>query len=102
MTTAFEIPLSPNPQSFNISLGGTVYNLTVKWNTNSAAWILDIADSNNVLMVGGIPLVPGINLLEQYAYLGFTGQLIMQMDHDVTASPGYNDLGVNAHLYWIQ
>ncbi len=97
----FEIPLTSTPQTFTISLSGTEYRLTVQWrNADGAGWILDIADTSNNPIIEGIPLVTGVNLLEQYAYLGFTGVLWVQTTADPDAVPTFDNLGVGSHLYW--
>jgi len=98
----FEIPLSPSPQTFTISLSGTDYRLTVQWrNAEGAGWILDIADSGGSPIIEGIPLVTGVNLLEQYDYLGFTGVLWVQTTADPDAVPTFDNLGIGSHLYWF-
>ena len=99
--TAYEIPLSANPQTLSVNLAGAYYNLTVKWNAQNTSWVLDIADSNNNPLVQGIALVTGADLLEQYAYLGIGGQLQVQTDSDTFAVPTIDNLGTDSHLYFI-
>lgn len=102
MPKFFEIPLSAKPQTFKITLGGTDYRLTITYkNTDEGGWVLDIADSNSVPIVSGIPLVTGCNLLEQYAHLGFAGRLWVQTSHDPDAVPTFTNLGSEAFLYWV-
>lgn len=96
----YEVPLTPIPQSFGISLDGVPYNLTVKWNTVALCWVLDISDQNDTDILTGIPLVTGADLLAQYAYLNFGGQLTCQTDGDLTAVPTYENLGTDGHLYF--
>lgn len=96
----YEIPLSPNPQTFTVSLSGTDYRMTVQWrNSEGAGWILDIADTSANPIIQGIPLVTGVNLLEQYAYL-IPGVLWVQTTADPDAVPTFDNLGVGSHLYW--
>lgn len=76
--------------------------ITIKWNPPAACWVADLADVNGTLIVGGIPLVTGANLLEQFNYLGFKGQFIAQTDHDPDAVPTYADLGSTGHFYFVQ
>lgn len=101
MSTAYEIPLAPGPQRLTISLGGVQYRLTVKWNVQAQIYILDIADLNGVPILSGVPIVTGADLLAQYEYLGFGGQLIAQTDFDVDLPPGFTNLGTTGHLYWV-
>nr|WKF61912.1 hypothetical protein HUO10_006444 [Paraburkholderia busanensis] len=99
--TAYEIPLSAKPQTFSISLGGVSYRMTLRWNIPAAAWMIDIADASSNPLVGSIPMVTGIDLLEQYAYLGFNGKLVAQTDHDPNAVPTFDNLGSTGHLYFL-
>ena len=47
------------------------------------------------------PLVPGVDLLAQYRYLGFTGSLVVQTDNDPNADPTYDSLGQTSQLYFV-
>lgn len=100
--TPLEIPLTPSAQKFQIALGLLTYTLTLKWvDQPNGGWTLDIGDSDENPIVGGIPLITGADLLEQYKYVGIPGQLIVQTDHDINAVPTYENLGINSHLYFI-
>lgn len=101
LTLPFEIPTSPEPEHFTITLDNVVYTMTLKWNTASNCWVLDIGDINNVVILGGIPLVTGCDLLEQFKYMGFGGGLIAQSDEDVAMPPTFQNMGSNGHLYYI-
>ncbi|HHP2032750.1 TPA: phage baseplate plug family protein, partial [Klebsiella pneumoniae] len=45
-----EIPLSPNSQSFNITLAGVDYQMRVVW--RGVCWFLDLMDSAGNLIIG--------------------------------------------------
>jgi hypothetical protein len=93
--TPYEIPLSPNPQTFAVALAGKTYQLTFSWNTVLLCWLLDIATEDRTPIVSGIPVVTGLDLLTQYAYLGIGGSLVVQTDGSaslVTRTDG-NSLG---------
>lgn len=97
-----EIPLSAEPQTFGIQLAGVQYQLTLIWRDDpQGGWVLDIADANSSPILSGVPLVTGADLLAQYAYLGFGGQLVVQTDHDVDAAPTFGNLGSSSHLYFV-
>jgi hypothetical protein len=98
---AFEIPLSATPQTLSVSLVGVTYNLTVRWNDISRAWVIDLYDQNNSLLIGSIPMVTGEDLLAPYGYLNIGGQLIVQTDTDTLAVPTFENLGATSHLYFI-
>ena len=96
----YEIPLTPEPQNFNISLAGIGYFLELLWNPSASAWQLNLSSANRTKIVSSIPLVTGSNLLEQLAYLGIGGSLFCSTDHDLTAPPTFDNLGVTGHLYF--
>lgn len=102
-STAYEIPLSANPQTLAVTLAGVPYNLRVLWNAdpNADCWVLDIYDVNDNPIVTGIPMVTGEDLLSQYAYLGIGGSLYVQTDNDTLAVPTFTNLGSTSHLYFV-
>lgn len=102
MSSVQEIPLSPSPQTFGVTLGGIKYNMSLVYRTlGGNGWTLDIADANNNPFVQGIPLITGVNLLEQYAYLNWPGELWVATDGDEFAVPTFDNLGSSSHLYFV-
>lgn len=101
MTTANEIPLLPTPQTLSITLGGTSYNLLFYWCQPSQCWVMDIFDVGGNAILCGSPLITGADLLAQFAYLMFGGELIVQTDHDTDAVPTFTNLGSTGHLYFV-
>jgi hypothetical protein len=103
MSTQYQIPLIAAPQQLIISLGGTQYTLTVKWNPdpNANCWVIDIGDANNNLIIGGIAMVTGCDLLGQFAYLNFGGKLIASTTYDTASPPTFTNLGDGAYLYFV-
>jgi hypothetical protein len=103
VATIIEIPLTPAQASvFSIGLGGTVYNLRLTFNIASGGyWALDIGDEDMNLIVAGIALVSGIDLLAQYAYLGFNGSLVVTTDRGAGEIPTFEGLGDTSHLFFI-
>ena len=99
--SVFQVPFSGVPETFTISLAGTSYTFTVHWNAPGNYWVLDIGDATGALVNGGIPLVTGADLLEQYAYLGIGGQLIVQTTDDPTTPPTFTNLGTTGNLYFL-
>lgn len=97
----FEIPLTPTPQAFAITLAGVTYQMTLQWRAaDGGGWALDMADDNGVPIVRGIPLVTGADLLAQYGYLALGGSMFVQTDHSPDAVPTFENLGVASHLYF--
>jgi len=99
--TAYEIPLTPEPQVFNIQLAGVIYYLTLRWNEEAQAWNLDIADEDRNALINGLVVVTGLDLLGQYAYLGFGGMLIVQTDGDSDAVPTFANLGTEGRIFFV-
>ena len=96
----YEIPLTPNPQRFRISLGGVVYQMLLTYkNVVGGGWVIDIADSAGNPMVAGIPLVTGVDLLSPHRHLGFTGGLTVLPKAD-KLPPTFENLGVETFLLW--
>lgn len=103
MRTVVEIPFrAAQAQRFGITLAGTPYNMRLTYNVaQDGRWILDIGDASGALLVAGIPLVTGVDLLAQYAYLGFGGTLVVTTDRGAGEVPTFDGLGVTSHLYFI-
>lgn len=103
MTGIVEIPLAPSkPVDLHTTLDGVAYNLRLTFNiAQGGCWILDIGDAVGNMIVVGIPLVSGSDLLAQYRHLGFTGSLVVTTDRGAGEVPGFADLGRTAHLFYI-
>lgn len=99
--SAFEIPLTPQPQAFLINLLGTDYRLAVNWCGPHNAWTLDVMDAESVPIVMGIPLVTGVDLFAQFKYLGLPGSLFVQSLDDVDTPPVFDNLGTGALLFLV-
>lgn len=70
-----------------------IYKMTYKWNPPAACWTIDLADEDGTPILSGFSMVTGADLLEQFAYLGFSGQLIAQTDGEPDAVPTFENLG---------
>ncbi|VVD75620.1 bacteriophage protein [Pandoraea aquatica] len=102
MANFYEIPFSPTPQAFRVTLSGVEYTLTVQYRAaDNAGWMLDIADANGAPILGGLPLVTGTDLLAPYAYLGLGGRLWVQGAGHPDNTPTFDDLGVGSHVFWV-
>src|SRR5262245_56287224 len=111
--TAYTIPFSGLPESFLISIVGVTYSFSIRFNDRCPAWVLDISDVGGSLLVGGIPLVTGVNLLAQYGYLNFGFALIVQsidvineesvvpLQDIVDRAPGWGDLNASSFVYAV-
>lgn len=102
MSSFYEIPLSPDPQTFRVTLGGVDYRLRFTYREATAGgWVLDIMDSEGGALVQGVPLVTGADLLEQYQYLGINGALYVQGSPDPDSVPTFENLGTESLLFWV-
>lgn len=101
MSAIFEIPLASTCETFLTSLNGRQYRLRVTWCAPGQMWVLDVENSDGTKIVEGMAMVTGADLLEQYAYLDITGQLIVQSDDEPFRMPTFTDLGSNSHLYYV-
>lgn len=75
--------------------------LTTVWNAAANCWVCDIANSDGVPILQGVPLVCGADLLEQFGYLELGGQMLAQTDHATDVPPTYSNLGIAGHLYYL-
>lgn len=100
-STAYLIPLISQNQNFAISLGGAQYNFRIYWSQAQNCWVLDIQDTNQNNLLTGIPLVTGCDLLEQYAYVGIGGALVVQSTTDPNLVPDQNSLGLTGNLFFL-
>lgn len=75
--------------------------MTYRWNKFSACWCVDLADADGNRLVDSVPLVTGADLLGQFGYMEFGGQLIAQTDGDPTAVPAFDNLGQEGHVYFV-
>lgn len=102
MATVYEIPLSPNPQTFTVALAGKSYQLTVQYRAAiMGGWVLDIADTAGTPLVQGIPLVTGADLLAQHKHLGIGGELRVQTDNAPDEVPTFGNLGQASHVFFV-
>lgn len=94
-----EIPLSPDNQTFNIDIAGTRWRMSIIW--REVWWVMNLADSSGNGLITGIPLITGVDLLAQHAWLGFNFQLSVACDDSTQIYPGKTDFGIRSHLYVI-
>lgn len=102
--TVYEIPLIPSPQRVRVPLNNVIYTLTFIFRQTSdgdGGWIMDVGDANNTPLACGIPLVTGTDLLGQFRYVGMGGGMAIGSDGNADAIPGFTDLGVTSHLYFV-
>lgn len=73
----------------------------IRYNTEQNVWIMSLKDEENNPIIDSIPLIGGINILEQYSYLNIGSAYIVKLDGNLNRDrPNDTDLGVNFILVW--
>jgi len=73
------------------TLDGNTYHLTVRWNTTTEKWYMDVEGLNNDVDIKGMALLCGKDLFEPYGYIAL-GNLWMVDNSGANEDPNYNDL----------
>lgn len=93
-----EIPLSNKNQEFDIQLGNKIYHLRVVFR-EYCGWVLDVMTQSKEEILLGIPLVHGVDIFEQYWYLGFDGSLVFICEN-IDDELSYDQIGQANKLYF--
>lgn len=60
------LPISSNAsQRFSTTVGDSVYIIEIRYNSRYASWLLDVS-KNNIQLVTGLPMLPGVNITEYH------------------------------------
>ncbi len=102
------IPLDNTPysvQTFTVSLKGGAVNIDIllklRYLDQYGFWLADIYDAGTEKpLVCGVPLVPGVNLLGQYAYLDIGEAYIEAATDTDLEQPDNKTLGSTFLLIW--
>lgn len=100
------IPVSPSPnQTFTstIPVDGAAIKLYffLRYNTEQKCWMMSLKDEERKDLVNAIPLVCGLNILEQHSYLNIGSAQVVKLDPNIQRNkPNEFDLGVNFALVW--
>jgi hypothetical protein len=81
--------------TFECPLNGISYRFDVRWNTRGGFWLFDLyRASDDTLLVAGVPILLGGNLLGAYRYLGIGGLFAVDMGSS-TQNGSVNDVATN-------
>ncbi|AWQ18481.1 hypothetical protein C1N63_06375 [Pantoea ananatis] len=94
-----EVLLSPDNQQFSLAVKGNTFSFRVLW--RDICWMLDISDNTGAIIIAGIPLVTGTDLMEPFNHLGLGFSLLVVCDVPGQDYPTETDLGSRSHLYII-
>ena len=86
---------------FKTVLDGIKYGFVLRWNTRAGYWILDIKSSDETVLLSGIPLLIGVDLLAicQYADIPQGKLFLVNLESEYTEC-GRDDLGENVLLMY--
>ena len=101
MSSPLELPLTAAAQTFSTSVAGQEYTFQITWNTTNVCWMINILDTSGNKILSGVPMVTGVDLLEQFEYLNFGFQMYAQTDNDTNAVPTFENMGTTSHLYVV-
>ena len=96
-----QIPLlAAQAQAFSVVIAGVTYQMRIAYaDAPDGGWFLDLADRSGNSIVAGVPLVTGVDLMKQYAYLGLGFHLYVATDGAPELVPTFEDLGVTSRLF---
>lgn len=98
----FKIPFLSVPQRFSIELGGALYYLVNRWNSqDGGGWFIDVYDAGELPLIMNLPLVTGTDLFKQFAHLSLPGQLIVYTDGKEGALPTLENLGSESNVWLV-
>lgn len=102
----YVIPLTPSPnQTFSstVPVDGKSVKLGffLRYNTEQNCWMMRLKDSERNVLVDAIPLVCGLNILEQHEYLEIGSAYVVKLDQNIKRDrPNEFDLGSDFILVW--
>jgi|SRR5579859_436468 len=100
-----ELPIETGVAWFDyqISLDGVTFRLEFRWNDRDSAWALNIYDSGDVLLLGGIKIVLGFPLISQYSDPALPAGDFLAFDTSGTDEPPtLTDFGTRVELHYYE
>ncbi|QDY27251.1 phage baseplate plug family protein [Clostridium botulinum] len=100
------VPLTPSPnQTFTSTIPVDEKKLKLffflRYNTEQKCWEMDLKDSDDQDLIHSLPLVCGLNLLEQYSYLNIGSAYIVKLNPNLMEdNPNEFNLGKDFILVW--
>ena len=97
-----QLPLSSDPaQTFICQLDKDKYQFTVKYNSRSGVWAMDMVKLDGTILFIGIPILLGNDLLEPYNY-GIGRLFVIDLSaQSRDATNETDDLGTRVIVAWF-
>lgn len=77
-----------------VTLGQTLYDVRFYYNdVEDGGWYVDFRDADNNPILLGQALTAGENVLQQFDYLGFPGEIWVSVNYDYNLEPDFNNIG---------
>lgn len=101
-TQYFTIPFVSLPQEFYIDLNDKTVLIKNKWNSMIPAWEMSIYDGDTLEpLILCMPIIGGIDLLEQFAFTGLKGSMAVLTDGNSLSDPTLNNLGDESQVFYV-
>jgi hypothetical protein len=100
----FTIPLGNNLPwyKFKITLSGTIFTLSVRYNTRSSRWLMDISDPSGNIILAGIPVLIQRDMTGQYPTLAIpSGTFFSTDDTGQGNQPTLYSFGTDHTLWYV-
>lgn len=73
----------------------------LRYNTEQKCWEMDLEDENKKPLIHSVPLICGLNILEQHSYLNIGSAYIVKLDINISDDrPNEYNLGEKFILVW--
>lgn len=73
----------------------------IRYNTEQKCWMMNLSNEEGNVLVSSIPLVCGLNSLEQQSYMNIGSAYVVKLDDNIRRDrPNEFDLGINFILVW--
>lgn len=99
------IPITAKPRntfSCKIPVNGKNITLvfTTRYNEIAGYWNVTVSDTNGLILINNLPMLPGQNILEQYSYLEIGSACIIPAHQMEDEYPNAENLGGDWLLVW--
>jgi hypothetical protein len=102
MTDVQEIPVTNDPRStFSVELDGNTYTIKLHWNITDAAWYMNLTGVTNDVVINGLKLVTGPDLLHPYSEIDLGGLVVVDQS-DAGLDSDFDNFGDNYILVYIE